>query len=117
MKKILEKLKKFFFPPEGTPRWLRVLPYVILGLLTIVVLAGGNVVWEYTNSSVFCGTTCHTMPPEYNAYLVSPHARVQCVECHSEVHGSNHNSSLLDPDLGIKLFPNCYQSGCHSLNQ
>jgi hypothetical protein len=22
------------------------------------------------------------MPPEYSAYLVSPHARVQCVECH-----------------------------------
>ena len=25
---------------------------------------------------------CHTMPPEYSAYLRSPHARVQCVECH-----------------------------------
>jgi hypothetical protein len=38
--------------------------------------------WTYTNSSVFCGTTCHTMPPEYSAYLYSPHARVNCVECH-----------------------------------
>jgi nitrate/TMAO reductase-like tetraheme cytochrome c subunit len=38
--------------------------------------------WDFTNSSPFCGTTCHTMPPEYAAYQVSPHARVACVECH-----------------------------------
>lgn len=43
---------------------------------------GGSAGWEYTNSPEFCGTACHTMPPEYSAYLVSPHARVQCVECH-----------------------------------
>jgi nitrate/TMAO reductase-like tetraheme cytochrome c subunit len=82
MKKLLEKLRLFFLPPQGTPTWLRVLPYVILGVLTIAVFMGGNYVWEYTNSSEFCGTACHTMPPEYSAYLVSPHARVQCVECH-----------------------------------
>ena len=58
------------------------MPYGILGLLTILVFVGGTYGWEYTNSSVFCGTSCHTMPPEYSAYLVSPHARVQCVECH-----------------------------------
>jgi nitrate/TMAO reductase-like tetraheme cytochrome c subunit len=38
--------------------------------------------WEYSNTAGFCGTTCHTMPPEYNTYLVSPHARVPCVDCH-----------------------------------
>jgi hypothetical protein len=45
-------------------------------------LAGGTSVWEYTNSPEFCGSACHTMPPEYTAYLSSPHARVDCVECH-----------------------------------
>ena len=31
----------------------------------------------------FCGQTCHTvMAPEYSAYQNSPHARVECVECH-----------------------------------
>ncbi len=82
MKKLLQRIKLFFLPPQGTPTWLRVLPYVILGVLTIAVFMGGNYVWEYTNSSEFCGTACHTMPPEYSAYLISPHARVQCVECH-----------------------------------
>lgn len=82
MRKLFNQLKGFFFPPAGTPRWLRVLPYAILGVLTLVVFLGGTYAWEYTNSSEFCGTACHTMPPEYSAYLVSPHARVECVECH-----------------------------------
>ncbi|MBN2500710.1 MAG: NapC/NirT family cytochrome c [Anaerolineales bacterium] len=82
MKKILQKLKQFFLPPAGTPTPLRILPYAILGLLTVAVLAAGTAGWNYTNSSEFCGTACHTMPPEYSAYLISPHARVQCVECH-----------------------------------
>jgi len=31
----------------------------------------------------FCGQTCHTvMAPEYSAYQSSPHAHVECVECH-----------------------------------
>ena len=82
MKKILDILKRFFFPPPGTPRVKRVLPYAILGVLTLAVISGSSVAWNYTNSSEFCGTACHTMPPEYSAYLASPHARVQCVECH-----------------------------------
>ena len=82
MKKIKAMLKKFFFPSEDASRWMRVLPYAVLGVLTISVFVGGTLGWEYTNSAEFCGTSCHTMPPEYSAYLVSPHARVQCVECH-----------------------------------
>lgn len=55
----------------------------ILGIFILLILfAGGVTAWEYTNSSEFCGTTCHTMPPEYRAYQVSPHARVPCVDCH-----------------------------------
>lgn len=82
MKKFLGKVKSFFFPPADTPAHRRVLPYAVLGVLTLVVFVAGSYGWEYTNSPAFCGTTCHTMPPEYSAYLVSPHARVQCVECH-----------------------------------
>jgi nitrate/TMAO reductase-like tetraheme cytochrome c subunit len=82
MKRILERIKKLFFPPAGTPRWQRVLPYAILGLLTLIAFILGGAGWEYTNSSEFCGTACHTMPPEYTSYLTSPHARVACVECH-----------------------------------
>ena len=82
MKKIFAKLRTFFFPPPGSPRWVLILPYAILGVLTISLLVGGAYAWDYTNSPAFCGTTCHTMPPEYAAYQLSPHSRVACVECH-----------------------------------
>jgi hypothetical protein len=37
---------------------------------------------EHMESVQFCGQTCHVMTPEFRAHAVSPHARVQCVECH-----------------------------------
>jgi hypothetical protein len=82
MRRIWRLIKRLFFPPAGSPRWLRVLPFAVLGLLTLLVLSGTVYGWNYTNSPAFCGSTCHTMPPEYSAYLRSPHARVRCVECH-----------------------------------
>jgi len=83
MKRIWQRLKLFFFPPPGTARWLRILPYAVLGVLTLLLFTGGAYAWDYTNSPPFCGETCHTMPPEYTAYLTSPHhARIDCVDCH-----------------------------------
>ena len=82
LKRIRAALRKFFFPPPGSPRWIMVLPYAVLGILTLSLLVGGAYAWDYTNSPSFCGTTCHTMPPEYAAYQISPHARIACVECH-----------------------------------
>lgn len=61
-------------------RWLVILG--ILGILTLTAITVSATTWEYTNSPQFCGTTCHTMPPEYTAYQISPHARVDCVDCH-----------------------------------
>jgi len=81
-KELTGRLKRFFFPPASAPRWLRVLPYAVLGVLTLILLTGSAYAWEYTNSPTFCGETCHTMPPEYTAYLTSPHARIACVDCH-----------------------------------
>ena len=46
------------------------------------MLVGSVYAWEYTNSPEFCGTACHTMPPEFTSYLTSPHARIDCVDCH-----------------------------------
>ena len=38
---------------------------------------------SYMDSTQFCGQTCHTvMTPEFTAYQGSPHAHVNCVECH-----------------------------------
>jgi nitrate/TMAO reductase-like tetraheme cytochrome c subunit len=82
MKRIIGTIQRFFLPPEDAARWVRILPYAVLGALSFALLVAGAYGWQYTNSSSFCGTTCHTMPPEYNSYLTSPHARIACVECH-----------------------------------
>ena len=82
LKRLRTTVRNFFFPPHGSPRWVMILPYAVLGILTLSLLVGGAYTWDYTNSPSFCGTTCHTMPPEYAAYQVSPHARIACVECH-----------------------------------
>ncbi len=81
-RRIRTGLHNLFFPSPGSRPIVRLLPYIILGVLSLVVLVTGAYAWEYTNSPEFCGTACHTMPPEYTSYLVSPHARVDCVECH-----------------------------------
>lgn len=53
----------------------------VLNLLILSTVSYHGVV--YMDSSEFCGEVCHTvMQPEYTAYKASPHARVQCVECH-----------------------------------
>jgi hypothetical protein len=72
----------FFFPPSGSPRWKIVLPGIVVFILALLVLVGGTYGWEYSNSPKFCGTTCHTMPPQNAVYMVSPHANVTCEECH-----------------------------------
>jgi hypothetical protein len=82
MKKILAAIRRFFFPPHGSPRWLMILPYTVLGILSLLVLIGGISGWDYMNSPGFCGYTCHTMPPQNSSYLNSPHANIYCTECH-----------------------------------
>lgn len=82
MRRLFRGIKHFFLPPPGSSVWLRILPFVVLGVLTVFVLSGSSYAWTYTNSPEFCGSACHTMPPNYSTYLQSPHARVQCVECH-----------------------------------
>ncbi len=48
-----------------------------------VSAAGSYKAYEFTESVSFCGQLCHTvMSPEYTAYLLSPHARVACADCH-----------------------------------
>jgi len=53
------------------------------GFVLLIALGIGLIlVWDYSNSPEFCGTRCHTMPPEWVAYNNSYHARVSCVDCH-----------------------------------
>src|SRR5689334_15607934 len=77
----MNRLRRLFSPPLPGSR--RRLPFIVGGAFIFIgLLLGIPPAWEYSNSSAFCGTTCHTMPPEYNTYLISPHARVLCVDCH-----------------------------------
>ena len=80
---IRRKVRSVFFPPPGS-RFLRIfLPWAAaVSAVFVVLFFVGSSAWEYTNSPQFCGTTCHTMPPEYTSYQTSPHANILCVECH-----------------------------------
>jgi nitrate/TMAO reductase-like tetraheme cytochrome c subunit len=52
-------------------------------LFILISAMGSYRAYEFTDSVQFCGQTCHSvMRPEYTTYLQSPHARVECVQCH-----------------------------------
>ena len=75
-------VKNFFSPTPESSVIMKILPIVVIVILIIAVLVGITSAWEYTNSTVFCGTACHTMPPQYVSHLNSSHVRVTCEECH-----------------------------------
>jgi DmsE family decaheme c-type cytochrome len=56
---------------------------------------------------------CHSIPPGHQLNHDGLGMKLDCVVCHTDIHGSFDNKIFLDPDLGMKLFPDCYQSGCH----
>jgi len=37
---------------------------------------------KHMETPQFCGQSCHVMTPEFMAHQNSPHAKVECVECH-----------------------------------
>jgi nitrate/TMAO reductase-like tetraheme cytochrome c subunit len=67
------------------PRDRRLLQFFAGGGIAflLVTAIGVTETYHYTESTQFCGETCHgPMHPERTAYLTSPHARVGCVDCH-----------------------------------
>ena len=67
--------------PEYRERLTAVL--VLSGLILLGLAVSGFHAVHYMDSKEFCGLVCHkVMIPEYTAYLDSPHARVECVDCH-----------------------------------
>ena len=79
---MVERIRRFFFPPGERSKVRRYGPVLFVFAVPVFLLLAIPPAWEYSNTADFCGKTCHTMPPEYNTYLVSPHARVPCVDCH-----------------------------------
>ena len=82
MKRFLAALRRFFLPPADAKLFTRLLPLFAVALLMIVIFAASTYAWEESNSSVFCGTACHTMPPQYITYQDSAHTNVSCEDCH-----------------------------------
>ncbi len=82
MKRFGKWLKAIFSPPADADTAMRILPFALVILLMVVLMVGSAKTWEYTNTTEFCGTTCHTMPPQYVTHQLSDHARVTCEDCH-----------------------------------
>lgn len=61
--------------------------------------------------------SCHFEQTHTTAHPGRDYQNFNCVSCHTGFHGSMVSNLLLDPYLDQKLFDNCYQSGCHSLNK
>jgi len=65
---------------------VRHLAGVVSGLTLVNLLILSTVSYEgvqYMETPEFCGLVCHSvMAPEHTSYVNSPHARVDCVECH-----------------------------------
>jgi nitrate/TMAO reductase-like tetraheme cytochrome c subunit len=57
-----------------------------LGITTVLnIIIGTQITYRavnYMGTPQFCGQACHSMSPEFAAYLNSPHSSVECVECH-----------------------------------
>ncbi len=82
MKKKGNWIKKIFFPSPDTSLGMKLLPY---GIIIVLIIAAGLLAtetWAYTNTIDFCGTACHTMPPQHVTHFNSDHARVTCEDCH-----------------------------------
>ncbi len=57
---------------------------LLLTVLNLLFLGGGSArMLHFMDGAEFCGTACHSvMGPEWATYQASPHAHVDCVECH-----------------------------------
>ncbi|MBI2907491.1 MAG: NapC/NirT family cytochrome c [Chloroflexi bacterium] len=63
----------------------RIALYATLAVLIgLVLVVAGFQTFDYMDRPEFCTAFgCHAMQPQYNAHSVSPHARVDCANCHT----------------------------------
>ncbi|MFB3815440.1 MAG: cytochrome c3 family protein [Terriglobales bacterium] len=69
----------------NNPKQRSALAFFLSFVVVFVILSavGSYRAYEFSDSVQFCGQLCHTvMNPEFQAYSLSPHARVRCVDCH-----------------------------------
>ena len=70
-------------------------------ILLFMTAVGSYKAYHYTESVEFCGKVCHKiMGPQDSLYKQSPHARVDCVQCHI---GSGANSYVRYKVAGARM--------------
>ena len=67
--------------PRRRRRWPWVLGAVGVVAALFLFFIGSVTLLDYTESTEFC-SMCHVMDPEHEAYMNSPHSRVDCGTCH-----------------------------------
>src|SRR5215467_981628 len=75
------------FPPLDlkNPELRKVVLFIAVTTILNILITGqfAYSAVRYMDTVSFCGQTCHTvMKPEFTAHQQSPHARVECVQCH-----------------------------------
>ena len=56
---------------------------LLLTAINLLFFGGASMTMlQFMDQPHFCGTACHVMKPEWTVYQESPHARVDCVDCH-----------------------------------
>jgi len=58
---------------------------------------------------------CHGLPPLHRTQHNGLAMQYGCLDCHSEVHGSDDNAALLDPQLGTKIGGQAGSCFCHNV--
>jgi nitrate/TMAO reductase-like tetraheme cytochrome c subunit len=72
---------------EGADRRVNIRRLVIFFAVTtainiVIGTQGTYRAVQHMETVQFCGQSCHVMKPEFTAHQNSPHANVECVECH-----------------------------------
>jgi hypothetical protein len=76
------------FPPLalGSPELRRLAGFLAVTTFANVLIAGQltYTAINYMESQTFCGAACHSvMSPEYTAFKLGPHSRLECIRCHA----------------------------------
>jgi len=76
--------KSILFNPSSSKQQNFIFYFLVgTGLILFMSGLGSYKAFNYTESTQFCGVTCHgIMKPEYTTHNESPHQRVKCVDCH-----------------------------------
>jgi nitrate/TMAO reductase-like tetraheme cytochrome c subunit len=79
-----QALSQFHFDLTNAEHRFAAVTLLASGVIVIVLVTVGSYqTFHATESAEFCGQLCHTvMEPEWVRYNASPHAKVQCAECH-----------------------------------